>query len=288
MIGNNVIGNVHDTCLTEIGKIRINGIRTFEVYPEKVETVRKDIFKPGHFSVFAVLAMLGERDDINLEYHFDKAMNTYVIDSINDEEGWWYYGCYDRGRGQEMLFQRCRENNMFRMDHFPYKDKMAVILYPMSQTDLEARYKAFRAGVARKTDNNNKIIIPNVRIRCQKEELTFRDVEVKPHNLRNDIFMDHIITALDSILSLGAEQKLSYELTWTDKLNETEIKNYYLTRINDDKAYGRCGFVYDVYEVGVAQELRRRGGRGIHIHVHPGIRVINSPNYVDFRWICLG
>lgn len=283
MTRNDIIGSVHDTCLKNPGKIRIEGIGTFEFHPREVKTVREDIFRPGHFSVFAVLARLAERGDLDLERHFDEAMNTNVVDSINGEEGWWYHGCYDRGRGQEALFQGCREVNLFRMDHFPYKDNMAIVVYRMSQADVETRYRAFRAEAARKRSNGGRVVVPTVRIHGQKEELAFHDVEVKPHNLRKDLFQEGVVTAVDIIMSLGDEGRLTYDLTWCDKLGEAEIKSFYLTRINGDEAYGRCGFVY---ETGALPEFR--GFRGNRIHIHPDIRVLNAPGFAEFSWVCLG
>jgi len=81
--------------------------------PTEVKTVRPDLFKPGHFSMFDVLVHLDKKDIIQLEYHYDASMNTHVIDSINDEPDWWYWTYYSGG---------WQERNVFRMDHYPWKE----------------------------------------------------------------------------------------------------------------------------------------------------------------------
>ena len=48
-----------------------------------VETIRPDLFKSGHFSMFDILVHLNKQNQIDLEYHFDESMNTHIIDSIN-------------------------------------------------------------------------------------------------------------------------------------------------------------------------------------------------------------
>ncbi len=57
--------------------------------------------------------------------------------------------------------------------------------------------------IIRKNDNNLKILIPDIIIEGREEVLTFNEIELKPHNLRNDIFKEEVITAIDLILTLG-------------------------------------------------------------------------------------
>ena len=51
--------------------------------------------------------------------------------------------------------------------------------------------------------------------------------------------------------------------------------------INDDKSQGRCGFVY---EEG-SNEFRRFDGN--HIHIPSDYRILNSPEYMEWFWICI-
>ena len=100
--------------------------------------------------------------------------------------------------------------------------------------------------------------------------------------LRKDIFQDEVITAIDVIMSLGDEKKLSYDLQWYNSIGSAQIvKNYYVDRIDEDQIVGRCGFVY---ESGPLQ-VGKRGAN--HIHLPADSRVLNSPEYVEFFWICV-
>ncbi len=253
--------------------ISIDGIGTFTYNPNNVTTLRKDIFKEDHFSVFDILIHLHMTNQIDMKYHFDETMNTYVIDSINSVENWWYEAYYDGG---------WPENNIFRMDHFPYKSEMTIEIYPTNASKIDTIYEIFKNEVDRKQQNNDKVIIPTVIIRGTKESLTFSNVEVTSHNLRNDVFQDGVITAIDVIMTLGDLDLISYDLQWYDSIGSAEVvRSFWIDGINKDNAEGRCGFVYE------EGSYKFRGFRGNHIHIPSDTRVINSPEYMEWFWICI-
>ena len=269
---NNVLGNMEDTSLKFKGEIMIEDIGKYEFNPKDIRTVRKDIFKEGRFSVFDILVYLDEKGDINMKYHLDEDVNTHVIDSINNKEDWWYMTYYDGG---------WPENNVFRMDHYPYKDKMYIRIEQYNPKQLQEIYDVFEEEIIRK-NKNDKLIIPKVIIKAPNTDLEFENVEVTPHNLRNDVFQDGVITAIDVILSLGDKDKLNYDLQWYESIGSAGIvKSYWVERINEDKAHRRCGFVYE------AGSNKYQGFRGNHIHLPSDTRVLNSPEYEEYFWICL-
>jgi len=256
---------------TEPATIHIEGIGEFGFSPADVQTVRSDIFKSTHFSIFDILVHLDKLGSIDMAYHFDENMNTHVIDSINGIENWWYRAYYDGG---------WPENNVFRMDHYPYKEKMYIELMQKNPGALANIYAVHSAEIERKKRNNGKVIIPEVIIRGTLDELHFFDVEVEPHNLRTDTFQEGVITGIDIIISLADQGKISYDLQWYDSIGTAEIvRSYWVERINEDQASGRCGFVY---------ETGARGISGNHIHIPSDFRVINSPEYAEWFWIQLG
>lgn len=268
-----IFGEVTKTDITMTGKIIIDEVGEFEFNPANVETIRKDIFKEGHFSVFAVLVHLDSQGDIDMDYHFDESADTYVIDSLNDRSDWWYMAHYSGGWS---------ERNVYRMDFYPYKDKMYVRLMRSNKKMIESVYSRFKEEVERKKRSNGRIIIPSVIIKGETIDLRFDNVEVTAHNLRNDVFQEGVITAIDVILSLGDEGRLSYDLQWYSAIGTAEIvKSYWVSRINEDTSHGRCGFVYE------AGAFDYQGFRGNHIHIPADFRVIVSPEYVEFFWICL-
>ena len=264
-----IFGRVEDTDLKLNGEIIISGIGTFTFEPQRIVTKRPDIFQPIHFSVLDILAYLDETERIAVEYHFDEEMNTYVIESINGEQNWWYKVYYDGG---------WLESNVFRMDHYPVKDKMHIQLYQTSPSEIDRIYASFRSQIARRK-HSDKMVIPEVVIRGRHKTLSFKNVTVEAHNLRNDTFKPGIITAIDVILSLAEQGEISYDLRWYAKIALAEVKDYYVDRINEDEAYGRCGFVYECGE--------KSFGFKNHIHLPSDIRVINSPEYMKWFWICI-
>ena len=270
---NNIFGNINETKIGLSGEIRIEEVGTFKFNPREIESLRQDIFKKGYFSVFDILVYLDKNQKIRLSFHLDESINSHVIESINDKENYWYAAYYDGG------WPEC---NAYRMDHYPYKDKMYIRIYHEDEKKLEKRYSIFRDEIERLKKNIGKIIIPEVIIDGPTTNLVLKDVEVTPHNLREDIFFKGYITAIDVIMSLGDQNKISYDLQWYDSIGSAGVvKSFWVERINKDQAIGHCGFVYE------AGSYDFKGFRGNIIHLPSDTRGINSPEYVLFFWICL-
>ena len=199
-------------------------------------------------------------------------MNTYVLDSINDLDNWWYRAYFDGG---------WREENAFRIDQYPVKDGMYIQLFQESPATINTIHESFRSQVVRRAAVE-EMIIPTVKIevlRTIAQVLTFHNVTVTAHNLRADTFKAGVITAIDVILSLADQSELSYDLQWYEQIGTSQVQNFWVERINEHKAQGRCGFVYESGE----QLLKRRN----HIHLPSDLRIINSPEYVHWFWICI-
>jgi len=269
----NIVGQPHDTLPTKLNVAKFEYVGDFQFEPTKVETVRPDLFNPGYFSLFDVLAHLADEGKIDLTYHFDAEMDTNVIDNLNGSSNWWYQVWYDGG---------WPERSFHRMDYYPVKEKMRIAFSRIDPSELESRYKIWRTEVTRRTANGGKIIIPEVQIRDKGNDSiwTFENVKVKPHNLRPDFFVKGTVTAADVIMSLGDISEITYQMLWYDNIGDAEIKNYYVEGINNRTHSGMCGFVYELGEKDTI--------RGNHIHVTPDIRIIQSPGYVLFFWIKLG
>jgi len=260
-----------DTVPSEMGTVKIEMDR-FEFDPGQVETVRPDLFNPGYFSMFDVLVHLDRQGEIELEYHFDESMNTHVIDSMNGETDWWYEAYYDGGWS---------EHNVFRMDHYPWKNRTTLKFLEMKRSRIEDIYSEFREEVTRRNDNGGRMVVPSVIIKKSGSTIEFENVEVTPHNLRSDAFKEGTITALDVILSLGDQGRIEYELQWYESIGPARVvKSYWVEAIDGSKSYGRCGFVYESGSL-------EFNGSGNHIHLPSDTRILNSPEYVKFFWICI-
>ncbi len=270
---NSVFGEVGDTAANETATIGIEGLGSFTFNPVEIETIRPDIFKPGYFSIFDVLVHLNETGQIELNYFFDETMNTYVIKELNEHGSWWYSAYYDGG---------WTERSVFRIDHYPYKDKMTLNFTEVTEEYLETVYETYRDEVRRRAANDGRIIIPEVLIKGRSETLVFKNVEVTAHNLRSDMFQPGVVTAIDTILSLGEAELLSFDLQWYESIGSAGVvKSYWVERINEDKSAGRCGFVYE------AGNDLFRFFKGNHNHIPSDVRVINSPAYLEYFWICI-
>ncbi|MHA2143559.1 MAG: hypothetical protein ACXADD_18935 [Candidatus Thorarchaeota archaeon] len=240
--------------------------------PADVETVRPDIFKAGAFSMFDLLVHMDSRGLVELEYHFNESMNTHVIESLNGVENMWYIVKYDGGWS---------ENNVFRMDHYPWKEGTTLIMTQITQGRLDAIYRSFLDEVSRLQMNNGNVIIPEVGILGRSFRETFANVTVRAHNLRNDIFQDGVITGIDVILSLADLGQITSELQWYDAIGNAEVvRSYFVESINNDTSHGTCGFVYE----SGAEDFAFGGN---HIHLPSDARVLTSPEYTRWFWICI-
>jgi hypothetical protein len=238
-----------------------------------VETVRPDIFKSGAFSMFDILVHFDSRGLIDLEYHFDESMNTHAIDSVNGMENMWYHAKYDGG---------WFENNVFRMDHYPWKEGTTLELKQVPQARVDGIYSTFREEVDRLQMNFGEVVIPEVTFTGRSFYETFTNVSVTAHNLRSDIFQEGVITGIDLILSLTDQDLITSELQWYESMGIAEIvKSYWVESIMNDTAVGTCGWVYD------SGSLEFHGFLGNHIHLPSDTRVLNSPEYARWFWICI-
>ena len=244
--------------------VRIDG-KIYNYNPTEVETFRPDLFQNGSFSVFDALLHLDSKGEIDLNYHFNTTMNTYVIDSLNGETNWWYYTHYSGGG---------REDNVERIDHYPWKPGAYITMYQESASYVQNAYSTFREEVDRLNYNNGSVIIPTVNVSGHSFSEVFYDVTVFPHNLRNETFQHDVITAIDVIMTLGDLGNITYELEWHESFRGASyVHSYFVSKINTDETEGRCGFLYDV--------------SGSYIYLSADERILTSPESINFYWGCL-
>jgi hypothetical protein len=261
--------------LTGVSRVQIEDMGEFSFDIEDVKTLRPDIFQPDQFSVFDVLVHLADKGDIKMDYHFDGSMDTHIIDAINEEPYWWYQVKYSAG---------WYESNVFRMDMYPYKDGTEIRLTRQREDYLASICRTFGNEVLRRMRNGGEVILPEVVIQSPLGNvLSFTDVRVTPHDVRADMLQMGTVTALDILLSLGEQGKLSnIKLTWYESIGKANpVDSYWVEQINEDMAFGSCGFVY---ETGPKEFS---GFAGSHIHIPSDMRVIVSPEYALWFWICL-
>jgi hypothetical protein len=257
-----------------VASVRIDGVGTFEFDSSAVETVLPELFQPGHYSLFDVLVHLHREGRIDLQYHFDEAQATHVIDAIDGVDRWWYDAYYAGGWS---------ELSSFRMDQYPYKRGTTLRIKREGADRMQELAQTFRDEVARLEAHGGQTIVPEVRIDSPRDNLRFTDVLVTPHDTRTDMLQPATLTGLDIILSLQDQGQLSdVRLTWYNRIGRADpVETYFVERINDAVASGKCGFVYE------AGPTRYAGFRGNHVHIPSDVRVIVAPEYSRWFWICL-
>jgi len=259
-------------------RVTITGIGTFSVDPRVVRTLRPDIFQDGHLSVFDLIAYLGERGEISLLYRYDGELRTHVVESLNGQGGWWYEAHYAGGR---------LEPNQMRMDTYPVKDGTQVRLFREDLKRLAAIQASFAREGERVRANGGRVVLPKVTIRGPRWSLAFRDVEVRAHGVRSDVFQPDVVTALDVLLSLGEQGHLTgLKLTWYEGIGRaTPVDSYFVELIAGGgysaEAFDSCGFLYEL------GDLALQGFKGAFVHVPSDGRPIVSPEYMEWSWRCL-
>jgi len=245
--------------------INISG-RIYAFESDEIDSVRPDLFQNGSFSAFDVLVHLNSTGEIDLNYHFNSSMDTYVIDSINgNSNNWWYHLYYSGGS---------IEKNVVRMDHYPWKPGTHIIMYHESESYINNVYSLFEEEVDRFLFNNDSIIIPKINITGKSFSVEFYNLTVIPHNLRNETFNIDIITAMDVIMTLGDLGNITYELTWFESFRGASyVHSYFVSKIFSDETEGRCGFLYDVSDS--------------FIWLSADERILTSPESVNFYWDCI-
>jgi len=246
-------------------EIKIEGI-IYRFDPNEIESIRSDLFQVGSFSVFDILVYLNSTGKISLISHFNNSIDTYIIDSINGDSGYWWYRIHYSGGGTE--------KNIERMDHYPWKPGAVIVLYHETQSYINNAYSLFKEEVTRLAHNNNSIIIPTISIIGYSFSVEFYNITVISHNLRNDTFKNDVITAIDVIMTLGDLGNITYELTWFESFRAASyVHSYFVNKINTDETSGRCGFLYEL--------------NNSYIFLSADERIIISPESVRFFWGCL-
>jgi hypothetical protein len=220
---------------------------------------------------------------IDLQYAYDEAEATYLIQSINGLDGWWYDirlpgGAYER--------------TALRIDAYPVKDGASIYVYLEDPARLAAIHTSFREEVALREAHDGQIIVPVVRVKGPRSTITFSDVLVTAHNARPDVFRPGVITALDVLLSLGEQGKIAgLDLTWhTTVAGVPGVNHYMVDWISAPDMLGQqdssCGYMDEAATEGLRAFLTPHSHATTEIHLSSDLEVLMSPGYVEWQWLC--
>ena len=112
-------------------------------------------------------------------------------------------------------------------------------ILPATHTRQREEYSAricrtFGEEVLRLMRNGGNVVIPEVIIQSPTGHVeTFTDVAVTAHNFRSDVLQPGTVTALDILLSLGEQGKLSrLKLTWHERIGGADpVDSYWVEQI---------------------------------------------------------
>jgi hypothetical protein len=264
------------------GVLEIRGVGTFRYAPAEIRSLRPDLFATGRFSAFDALAQVAARGEIALTYAYSEEQSTYVIESINGLDGWWY---------DVRLPGGALERTALRMDSYPMKDGAAVYLYLEDPARLAALQASFRDEVARRTSQSGQVVVPTVTIKGPRSSVTFRDVVVTSHNVRPDVFQPGAVTALDVLLSLGEQGRIDgLDLTWHAMLGDVVVNHYMVDWISLPEMLGEmdalCGYMDEAATEGLRSFLTPHSHATTKVHLSSDLELLVAPEYVEWQWLC--
>jgi hypothetical protein len=272
-----------DPLPSQPGSVEIRGVGTFTYDPQAITTLQPQVFAQGRFSAFDVLVHLSVTGQISLVYAYDETADTYIIQSLNGLEGWWYDARVPGG-----AFER----TALRIDHYPVKDGTSLYVYLEDPARLAAIEAGFRVEVALRSEHGGQIIVPVVTIKGPRSTTTFENVLVTSHNVRPDLFRPGVVTALDVLLSLGEQGKIaSLDLAWHAEVDGVANVNHYMVDwIGIPDVLGEksptCGYMDQAATEGVRSYLTPHSHATTKIHLSSDVEVLVSPAFVEWQWVC--
>ncbi|USD37312.1 hypothetical protein [Ferrimonas sp. SCSIO 43195] len=227
------------------------------------ESVRSDLFIPGHYSALDVVLYVSSiRDDFEVTLgEFNEEMNTYEFttsfdannDGDYDDEGdykdsknWYASMLYSGGDAKKSNGQPTLEPFYDRMDELWVKEGMHIRFQPESSIMTARRQQTLRAEVARFHAAGDKVVLPELRVDFgdgRGPQVVAQNVEVKPHNLRPDVFQKGVITVLDVALTAHDEYGVKFGVTfWPTIATNADVGSYAVTAIDEQRAHGFYGW----------------------------------------------
>jgi hypothetical protein len=268
---------------SEPGTLEIRGVGRFTFDPSTIATLRPDVFVAGHLSAFDVLAAVAASGAFDLTYAYDEAQASFVIETINGLAGWWY---------DVKLPGGAFERTALRMDAYPIRGGSEIYVYLEDEARLAAIHEGFRDEVALRDSNGGAVVVPIVTIKGPRATASFENVTVTAHGARRDVFQPGVITALDVLLSLGQQGRLSgIDLTWHESLGEIlGVTHYMVDWISHPTMLGEpdaaCGYMDQSATEVVRAFLTPHSHSVTEIHLSPDLEPLVSPGFVEWQWLC--
>ncbi|TKB56513.1 hypothetical protein [Ferrimonas aestuarii] len=226
-------------------------------------SVRDDIFVDGNYSALDVILYVSSiRDDFEVTLgDFNKTLNTYEFttsfdannDGDFDDEGdskdsvnWYASMLYSGGDAKKSNGQPVFEPLYDRMDELWVKQGMHIRFQPEAVSMTERRNQGLQAEVDRFKAAGNKVVIDELRVDFgdgRGDQVLASQVEVKPYNLRPDVFQKDVITAMDIALTVHDEYGIEMGIAfWPTISTNANVGSYAITEVDGKRAHGFYGW----------------------------------------------
>ncbi len=263
--------------------------------------LRDDIFNDGQITFADILLYLSEaRDDFHVEYEWGEDIGAYRYTVWRNEDGsaiefdevgkplgqgdpnWYASWINDTGEfKREFNYTNWGELLSTRLELTVLQNESGVLLRSYSDAYTYRREEMQRAQAERrKTSENkfsdNRVIVPSVMIQpIGGDRVVFKNVEVRPHNLRPDIYKkDAMITLADVYLSMREQGLIDVGFSFWGKLSTgVDIQHFVVNSVNGVVNQGRLAYAIDASETKYKSDVMHKYGLG---QMGPGSTVLST------------
>ncbi|USD38543.1 hypothetical protein [Ferrimonas sp. SCSIO 43195] len=264
--------NKHNNALTrndalDIFTVTAEQLRQFAAQSAQVP-VRADLFAKNQFSILDVMLYVSaKRDDFELTLgEFDPSLGTYpfsvsydydrdgVFDATLDGQenvnspDWYAAFLYNGGEFKRATGLPSHEPLYDRLDEFLIRDGLHIRIQPQAKQMTERRQQVQAAEVARLKANGGVPVLPQLRVNFGDGRgyvTVATDVEVKPFNLRPDLFQTGTLTMADALMSAVEQHSVDIEFTfWPSMSTKADVDSYAVSVIDGQRAGGLAGWAF--------------------------------------------
>ncbi|MEZ9538720.1 hypothetical protein AB4160_11010 [Shewanella sp. 10N.286.51.B8] len=267
----------------------------FTVEAEEVRRViptplRDDLFNDGQITFAEVLLYLSQtRDDFHVEYQWGEDIGAYRYTVWRNEDGsavefdidgkpvgegdpnWYANSIPDTADfKREFQYNNWGENVGTRLEMTVLQSNSGVLLRPRSEAYTYRREEMQRTQVERRNEaqaqfSDNRIIIPEVMLDpADGEPRYFYNVEVRPHNLRPDIYKkDAMITMADIYMSMHEDGLIDVGFSYWGKISTgIDIQHFIINSVDGATNQARYAYAINGYERRYIKDWNHKYGLG--------------------------
>lgn len=238
-------------------------IQSDDIKEWRESSIREDIFVPGQYSILDIMLYVSSiRDDLEVTLdEFNTELNTYDFSvsfdangdgDFNDaaegdykeSENWYVASTYDQGDNLKIA-NPILDTLYERLDEFWVQPGMNIRFQPVSPTMRDRVKQMQKAETDRLKANGGKVILPVLNtmfLDGRTPEVMATNFEVKPYNLRPDVYQPGVLTLMDVLMTAHDEFGIDIRFGfWPTLSTGAQIDAYIITQV-EGKRNGSEGF----------------------------------------------